>query len=148
VILLAVLVIGALASNLALRRLTSIPGRIFERMPLVKLLYNALRDLFEAFVGGKKSFNKPVLVQLLPGSPMRLFGFVTNEDLSSLGIIDRVAVYLPQSYNFAGNLVLVPSEAVTPIAAESGQVMAFVVSGGVSVKQPAALLPAPQQPPI
>jgi len=43
-----------------------------------------------------------------------------------------VAVYLPQSYNFAGNLIIVPRDQVTRLKAESGQVMAFIVSGGVT----------------
>jgi uncharacterized membrane protein len=41
-------------------------------------------------------------------------------------------VYVPQSYNFAGNVLLLPKEAVTPLDIESSQAMAFVVSGGVS----------------
>jgi uncharacterized membrane protein len=43
-----------------------------------------------------------------------------------------VAVYLPQSYNFAGNLFVVPTERVQPLDADSSEVMAFVVSGGIS----------------
>ena len=39
---------------------------------------------------------------------------------------------MPQSYNFAANLILVPKERVTPIDVAAGDVMAFVVSGGVS----------------
>jgi|GEM_PF-2795218 len=45
---------------------------------------------------------------------------------------DTMAVYIPQSYNFAGNLIVVPKEQVMPIDIESGKVMTFIVSGGVS----------------
>jgi uncharacterized membrane protein len=96
------------------------------------MIYGSIKDLFDAFVGDKKSFNKPVLVQLVPGGSVRVVGFVTNEDLAVLGIKDQVAVYLPQSYNFAGNMIVVPREAVTPMDADSGSVMKFIVSGGVS----------------
>jgi uncharacterized membrane protein len=41
-------------------------------------------------------------------------------------------VYLPQSYNFAGQFVLVPRNRVTPLSADSTEVMAMIVSGGVS----------------
>ena len=61
-----------------------------------------------------------------------VIGFLTCESLANLGIVDSVAVYLPQSYNFAGNLVIVRRDQVTPLRAESGQVMAFIVSGGVT----------------
>jgi uncharacterized membrane protein len=41
-------------------------------------------------------------------------------------------VYLPQSYNFAGQLVVVPSSQVTRVRAGGADVMAFIVSGGVT----------------
>jgi uncharacterized membrane protein len=139
IILLATLLVGLLVSNFLTRWLMTVPGRIFERLPLVRLLYNSIRDLFDAFVGEKKSFDKPVLVRPVPGSEIRLVGFVTNENLSALGIGGEVAVYLPQSYNFAGNLIVVPRGAVTPLEVESGELMKFVVSGGVSSRQQEAL---------
>ncbi len=131
-----VLVVGLLTSNFLTKRLMAVPGKLFERLPLVKLLYSSIKDLFAAFVGDKKSFDKPVLVSLVPGSDARVLGFVTNEDLSALGLEEDVAVYLPQSYNFAGNVIIVPRDSVTPLAAESGEVMTFIVSGGVSSKKP------------
>ena len=45
-----------------------------------------------------------------------------------------MAVYIPQSYNFAGNLIIIPKERVTPLDVPSGEVMTFLVSGGVSGK--------------
>jgi len=45
-----------------------------------------------------------------------------------------MAVYLPQSYNFAGNLIIVDREQVTPMSADPGEVMKLIVSGGVSSK--------------
>ena len=59
-------------------------------------------------------------------------GFVTRDDLSLLGLNDDVAVYLPQSYNFAGNLIIVPRDRVVPIAAPASVVTALIVSGGIS----------------
>jgi uncharacterized membrane protein len=107
---------------------------MFKKLPLVKLLYTSIKDLIGAFVGDQKSFNKPVAVALVPGGPMVL-GFVTNESLESLGLAEHVAVYVPQSYNFAGNLLLFPKEQVLPIETDSSQVMTFLVSGGVSGKK-------------
>jgi uncharacterized membrane protein len=104
---------------------------IFTKLPLVKMIYTSVKDLIGAFVGDKKSFDKPVLVTLSPGSNIQAIGFVTRDSLGNMGFEDKVAVYLPQSYNFAGNLIVVPREQVTPIPAESGDIMAFIVSGGV-----------------
>jgi uncharacterized membrane protein len=106
--------------------------QLFSRMPIIKMIYSAIKDLVNAFVGEKKRFNKPVFVSLLPESTVRILGFVTRESLDNIGLADSVAVYIPQSYNFAGNLIVVPKEQVIPIDIESGKVMTFIVSGGVS----------------
>ena len=42
---------------------------------------------------------------------------------------DHVAVYLPQSYNFAGQTIVVPADRVTKLDAKPSDVLAFIVSG-------------------
>jgi uncharacterized membrane protein len=103
-----------------------------QRLPLARLIYNAIRDLLEAFVGEKKRFDQPVLVQIVPGSEARALGFVTRQEMDGAGMEGRVAVYLPQSYNFAGQLLVVPKESAVPIDLDPTAVMTFIVSGGVS----------------
>ena len=53
-----------------------------------------------------------------------------------MGMREHVTVYLPQSYNFAGSLLIFPTSAVEPLDAESADVMAFIVSGGVTMPPP------------
>lgn len=127
-----IFLIGFLASNFLGRRLFALVERVFTGLPLVKLLYSAVKDMIEAFAGDKKSFDKPVIATIAPGGAAKVVGFITRESLDNLGLKDHVAVYMPQSYNFAGNVVLLPKEAVTPLNIESSQAMAFIVSGGVS----------------
>ena len=124
--------IGFIASNFLGRRFFALVEKIFTGLPLVKLLYSAFKDMIEAFAGEKKSFDKPVLAAIAPGSAAKIVGFVTKETLENLGLSDYVAVYVPQSYNFAGNVLLFPKESVQPLEMESAQAMAFIVSGGVS----------------
>ncbi|NOT07393.1 MAG: hypothetical protein HOP28_04220, partial [Gemmatimonadales bacterium] len=59
-------------------------------------------------------------------------GFVTADALDHLGLPGHVAVYLPWSYSFAGRVILVPSDRVEPIQANSTDMLAFIVSGGVA----------------
>jgi uncharacterized membrane protein len=127
-----IIAIGFAASNLLTRRLVAVVDRTVRRLPLVRMIYTSVKDLTGAFVGEKKRFDKPVLVRLSPGSEVQFIGFLTAESLEKIGLPESVAVYLPMSYNFAGNLIIVPKEQVTPLQAESGQVMAFIVSGGVA----------------
>jgi len=111
--------------------------RVMARLPFVRLLYSSTRDLLNAFVGEQRRFDKPVIVAPYPGGVARALGFVTQESLTSLGLPGHVTVYLPQSYNFAGALLIFPTSAVTTLDADSADVMAFIVSGGVTA-MPAA----------
>lgn len=125
-------VIGFIASNFLGRKLFALIEKIFKGLPLVKLLYSAVKDMIEAFAGEKKSFDKPVLATIADGSKTKVVGFITRESLENFGLTNYVSVYVPQSYNFAGNVLLFPKEAITPLDIESSQAMAFIVSGGVS----------------
>ena len=83
-------------------------------------------------MGEKKTFDHPVLVSLSPDGAVKLVGLIIRDSLEEWGLHDQVAVYLPQSYNFAGNMVVVPRDRVTPIEAEGSEVLTFVLSGGVA----------------
>ena len=101
-------------------------------IPLVKLVYSPIKEFADALLGENKCFDKPVLVTLGGGLAAEVIGFVTKDDLSALGLRDKVAVYFPQSYTFGGNLVILPRERLTALEADSTAVMAFLLSGGVS----------------
>lgn len=127
-------VIGFLASNFLGKKLFGLVDRIFTNVPLIKMLYSSIKDLVEAFAGEKKKFDKPVLVTLGPGCDAKILGFITRESLDNLGLEDHVAVYFPQSYNFAGNVVIFPKKAVRLLDISSSEAMTFIVSGGVAGK--------------
>jgi uncharacterized membrane protein len=124
--------IGFIASNFLARRALALIEELLNRVPGVRLLYTGIKDVLGAFVGEKKRFNQPVLVTLDPGAGTKAVGFLTQESLDDLGIDGHVSVYLPQSYNFAGQLLVVPGDRVVRLQAPSAKVMAFVVSGGVA----------------
>lgn len=130
--LIAIFVTGLLVSNFVGRSILRATELLFARAPLVKIVYSSVKDLVDAFVGDKRRFDRPVSVALTSDGALRAVGFVTRDDLPFLGSPGTSAVYFPQSYNFAGNVILVESTRITPIEADSSQVMAFVVSGGVS----------------
>lgn len=134
VTILSITIVGFISSNFIAKKLVGLVETIFARLPFVKMIYSSVKDLIGAFVGDKKSFDKPVLVTFSPESHVQAVGFVTRESLANFGFADKVAVYLPQSYNFAGNLIVVPRDQVTPMSADSGEVMAFIVSGGVTAQ--------------
>lgn len=124
--------IGALTTNVVGRRLVGLSDRLLTRLPLVKLVYTSLRDLMAALVGDKKAFDRPVVVALSEDGAVKAFGFVTREDLSAFGLSEHVAVYLPQSVNFAGQLLLVPRTRVRFLEMDASQVFPVVVSAGIA----------------
>ena len=130
--LLLVTLIGFMASNILTRSILDWVDNSLNKLPLAKLIYSSLKDLIGAFVGDKKSFNKPVLVTLFSNSPAKAIGFVTRDDLEFMGMKDSLAVYFPQSYNFAGQLLIFPKENITPLDLSSSEVMTLIISGGVS----------------
>ena len=128
----SVTLVGYLGSTFIARPLFQLLEKSLNRLPLVNVLYSSLKDLFSAFVGDKKKFTQPVLVTLNRDSDLRKLGFITQVDLADLGLTGKVAVYLPHSYNFSGDLYIVPRENVTPVQASGTAIMKFIVSGGVT----------------
>ena len=123
---------GRFASNVFVQKVLDGTERLLTRAPFVKLVYTSIKDLIAAFMGEKKRFDQPVMVTLTPGGHAEAIGFVTRSSMEFIGLLDHVAVYFPQSYNFAGNLLVFPKDQVRPLEAESSEIMAFIVSGGVS----------------
>jgi uncharacterized membrane protein len=96
------------------------------------LIYSSVKDLISAFVGEKKKFNKPVLVTINKENQLHRIGFITQDDLSSLGLKEMVVVYFPQSYAVAGDHFVVPKENVKILEIPGTVAMKFIISGGVS----------------
>lgn len=132
-IVIAVTAFGYLAKFFVANPFFVLLERILERTPLLKIIYTSVKDLIEAFVGEKKRFNQPVLVTVNKESGVQRIGFITQKDLSVLGISShKMAVYLPFSYGFNGQLLIVPAENVEKIDASGTEMMKFVISGGVT----------------
>jgi uncharacterized membrane protein len=134
-----ILLVGMLVDAWFFGRLFRWFEALMNHIPLVKTVYGAVRDLTD-FVGGKESsrFNQVVAVDI--GSPpMRLIGFVTREDLSSLPHAlredDRVAVYLPLSYQIGGYMLFMPRSALIPIDMSLEEAMRFSITAGMSTKR-------------
>lgn len=135
-LLLAIITLaGWLASTLLFEPFVLVGELLVERVPFLKTLHGAVKDLMEALVGNKKKFDRPVLVRMGQDIDAKRIGFMTQTDLGHLGLgmgPDHVAVYLPHAFAWSGNLIIVPAANVTPLDASAHAVMKFVVSGGVS----------------
>lgn len=132
IIIAFVILVGYVSSFFMMERLLSVLDKFLERAPGIKLLYSFIKDFFEAFAGNKKKFTHNVLACVDDTDVWRV-GFITQEDMSSFGMGNYVAVYLPMSYSVAGNVYIVPMDRIRPIPHISAtQSMKFAVSGGVT----------------
>lgn len=131
-VMVAVALVGWVGSAVVVKPLLAFAERTVHRLPLVGIVYTSLRDLFDAFVGDNQKFNQPVIVQVTEGSTAYRIGFVTQPALESLSLPEMAAVYFPDSYNFSGELLLVPRAFIKPLGVPSAEVMKFIVSGGVA----------------
>ncbi|MBS1612557.1 MAG: DUF502 domain-containing protein [Bacteroidetes bacterium] len=125
--------VGFVGSLVIVRPLLNLFDLLLEKTPLVKDIYSSLKDFFGAFISNKKKFNKPVMFEMGKGSGVYKLGFITQDDLSELNILDKVAVYTPLSYNLSGIMYIVNRDQVEVLNdVAAGDMMKFIVSGGVT----------------
>ncbi len=132
VIVVIITVTGYLSQTLILKPFFEHLERVMTRVPLAKIIYTAIRDLFSAFVSEKRKFEQPVLVVLNENPSIKKMGFITQEDAGQLNASTDVAVYFPHSYNFSGNLYIVPIDSIIVLDISATEAMKFIVSGGVT----------------
>ena len=110
---------GILMSSRRLELLFSLFELPFKNVPIIKSIYSALKDLTGFFSPGKERKASKVVSVKVPGQEIQLVGFLTRSDLKALpnGIEseNRVAVYLPMSYQIGGYTIFVPEEWVQDV---------------------------------
>lgn len=132
IIIVFILLVGWVSSNFLMGSAINFFDRLIERTPGVKFIYSSTKDFFEAFAGNKKKFNKSVLANVF-SEDVWIIGFLTDEEMAKFEMgADKVAVYVPQAYNFAGQLYILPRSRVRKIdSITSGEAMKYAVTGGV-----------------
>ena len=123
---------GYISPSFIVSRVVEFAESLLERTPGIKLIYSTIKDFFEAFAGNKRKFTKAVLVSI--GEPnVWQVGFITQEELQQFELQEYVAVYVPQSYAFAGHLYFVKRDRVRVLTdISSADAMKFAISGGVA----------------
>lgn len=124
--------VGLLVNAYVVRRLLGFGESLVLRVPVVKTVYAALRDLTGLMRGGGSSeLERVVLVRF---GPARLIGFVTQENATIPGIgsdTALVAVYLPMSYQIGGYTVYLPRDQIEATDLSVEEAMRIVLTGGL-----------------
>lgn len=132
VLIIFVILVGWVSSNFLMGSFITFFDQWMERTPVVKFIYSSTKDFFEAFAGDKRKFNKSVLANVF-SEDVWIVGFLTDEEMQKFDLgANMVAVYVPQAYNFAGQLYILPREKVKKIEKiTAGEAMKYAVTGGV-----------------
>lgn len=132
IIIVFVVLVGWVSSHFLMGGFINFFDTWMEKTPGVKFIYSSTKDFFEAFAGDKRKFNQSVLINVF-GNDVWIIGFLTDEEMQKFDLgADKVAVYVPQSYNFAGQLYILPREKVKKIEKITpGEAMKYAVTGGV-----------------
>lgn len=126
-------IVGWLATLYFSKSLIELVERLLGRIPVVKSLYSIVKETIQSFIGEKRSFSKVVLIHM-PGTTIRVMGFITTEELGEFTdqLKNHMAVYVPQSFQMAGMTVIVPKEDVEILTISPEEAMRFILSAGVS----------------
>ncbi len=132
IIIIFVILVGWISSTFLMGSFINFFDQWMERTPGIKFIYTSTKDFFEAFAGDKRKFNKAVLANVF-SEEVWIIGFLTDEEMLKFDMgANAVAVYVPQAYNFAGQLYILPREKVKKIEKISpGEAMKYAVTGGV-----------------
>src|SRR5688572_27044834 len=132
IIVVFIILVGWVSSNFLMGSFICFFDQWMERTPVIKFIYSSTKDFFEAFAGDRKKFNKAVLANVF-AEEVWIIGFLTDEEMEKFNLgADKVAVYVPQAYNFAGQLYILPRHKVRRIdGITSGESMKYAVTGGV-----------------
>src|SRR5262245_54566171 len=126
-------VVGLAVNAFLVRRVLGFGEEVLLRVPVVKTVYSAIRDMTRLVNTEKKKgdLDRVVTLDFEYG---RLIGFVTQEHANTLGIgggDDLVAVYLPMSYQIGGYTTHGSPRRVTESDLTVEQAMRIVLTGGV-----------------
>jgi len=132
IIIVFVILVGWISSQFVMGSFINFFDQWMERTPGVKFIYSSTKDFFEAFAGDKRKFNKAVMANVFSDN-VWIIGFLTDEEMQKFEMgAEMVAVYVPQAYNFAGQLYVLPKEKVKKINnITAGESMKYAVTGGV-----------------
>jgi uncharacterized membrane protein len=126
--------VGSVVNAYIVRRAIAVWEEFLGRIPLIKTVYGAFRDVARLLPSGQGKRDLHSVVWRV--GEARLLGFVTRDDLPELkkqaGGIDLVAVYLPLSYMLGGLTVYLPKAAVEPLDMPVEAAMRLAITGGMA----------------
>lgn len=132
-----VFLVGLLVSHYFTARFFKLFTNLLEKVPLIKAIYNPLKDLMALLPGKASNQTKVQRVVMVPIDAMGgyAFGFVTREELSGLPLPHLVPVYIPYSYMLGGMTLLVPKDKLIKVDMPVDQALKLSVTAWLKAEE-------------
>lgn len=131
--------VGLLVSNFITGRIIGFFINQFERFPIIKIIYNPLRDLMSLFSGGGPDSMKKVVMVDFEKLGLKSLGLVTREEFNDLpaGTVeeDHIAVYIPMAYMIGGFTVMVPRSSVKQVDIPVEKAIKLALTGWIKAEK-------------
>lgn len=157
-VLIVVTLIGTFTAGYVGRLVFRLGEGLVERMPVVRTVYGAVKQIFETVLAKKSNAFREVVMLQYPRDGVWSLGFITGNahpEVQRVGGAEMVNVFIPCAPPTAGYLVMVPRHEVTVLNITVEDGLKLVMSGGIVVPndrrtalpaQPAVTRPAPDHP--
>lgn len=137
VMVLAIYFVGLFARNFFGRQIVHLADRILGKVPFVRTVYMASKQLLETVALQQKDGFKRVVLIEYPRSGLYVLAFVTSEakgEVQARTHQDVLNIFVPTTPNpTSGFLIFVPKEDVIPLEMSIEEGIKYVVSGGFVV---------------
>jgi len=135
VMILLIYLVGVMASNVVGRRLIDYGESLLGRVPVVRPIYNSVKQIVDSFsTSGKTGFKQVVIVEF-PMKGTRTIGFVTNESTDERGE-KLLYIFIPTAPNpTSGFLQIVREEDTIQVDMSVDNALKMVISGGTVLPQ-------------
>jgi len=137
VLLVFMTAVGAITAGMLGRMVVGYGERILTRMPIVRGVYGATKQIFETLLAKKSTAFREVVLVEFPRLGMWSIGFitgVTEGEVQELTDEEVLNVYLPTTPNpTSGFLCFVPRSEVYPLSMTVEEGIKLVVSGGIVI---------------
>lgn len=123
--------IGVLLNAYVFRKLAGFVDALFEKIPLVKTIYNSVRDIARFASASQRGNDLQKVVSITLDTNIRLIGFVTQKSIK-LGEDSLVAVYFPMSYQIGGYTLFLPESRLQPLDISVQEGMRLVLTAAIT----------------
>lgn len=135
IVLIGLTVIGALTASLLGRYFLHLSDRILARMPVVRSIYGATKQIFETVLSSKGNAFRSVVLIEYPRKGIWTIGFITGTTIGEVQHVTQenvVNVFVPTTPNpTSGFLLFLPKDEVVELSMTVEEGIKMIVSGGI-----------------